>query len=119
MHGERGTQVEIRSAPDESVLHLRLLDEQKVEIDSADLKSTVDFELSRGVLSLHGPFAGTRARSTNLGTGIEHQSSQLYLSSTSDLFGRKSDSGAALLFYVVPVIGSSKDCMLWLKLPSK
>ena len=114
-HGRLGTEVEIRSTSDGSLLHVRLLDEREWEIDSADLHRRADFELSNGFLNLHGSFSGTRAESTNLGTGIGHHSSQLYVSSTSDLLGRRSDSGAALLFYFVPLVSNSKDCMLWPK----
>ena len=117
--GKLGWEVEIRSTSDGSLLHVRLLDEQELEIASADLQRGADFELSRGFLSLHGPSSGTHATSTNLGTGIRHQSFQLYISSTSDLLGRQSDSAAGLLFYFVPVATDTKDCMLWPKIVSK
>ena len=117
--GMLGSEVEIHSASDGSLLHVRLLDEQELEIASADLQRGTDFELLRGFLILHGPFSGTRAASTSLGTGIGHQSSQLYVSSTSDLLGLQSDSGVGLLFYFVPFVGDSKDCMLWPKILSK
>ena len=117
--GMLGSKVEIHSASDGSLLHIRLLDEQELEIASADLQRGADFELSKGFLSLHGPFSGTRSASTSLGTGIGHQSSQLYVSSTSDLLGLQSDSSVGLLFYFVPVATDTKYCMLWPKIVSK
>jgi hypothetical protein len=119
MHGKDGKQVGIRSSLDESVLHVRLLDERELEIDSADLQRSSDFDLSKGFLHLRGPFSGTHGESSNLGTDISGESSQLYVSSAGDLLGRKSESEVGLLFYFVPVATSEKNCMMWPKIVSK
>jgi len=118
-HGRRGVAVEIRRAAEEAVLHVRLLDEKGLEIDSASLRRSRDFELTEGSLSLFGPFSGTHSRSGNLGGGVERQSSRLYVSSSEGLLGRRSESGAGFLFYFVPYLGGSRSWMLWPKLASQ
>lgn len=119
VHGKRGVAVQIRFSSEDGVLHLRLLDEQDVEIDSASLQRGSDFDFSGGFLNLYGPFSGAHARSTNLGAGMERQSSRLYLASSDSLLGQRSECGAGLLFYFVPYAGTSKSWMLWPKLASQ
>jgi hypothetical protein len=118
-HGNRGVYVEVSSSFDDTVLHVRLLDEQHLEIDSASLQHDSDFELTRGFLTLHGPYSGTRAGSGNIAVGVEDESSRLYVSSTCDLLGRQSDRSAGLLFYFVPFISAGRHWMLWPKLSAK
>lgn len=118
-HGRRGVAVEIRHGAEEAVLHVRLLDEKGMEIDSASLRRSTDFELTEGSLRLFGPFSGTHSRSGNLGAGVERQSSRLYVSSSDGFLGQSSESGAGLLFYFVPYVGGSKTWMFWPKLPSQ
>ena len=118
-HLKRGTRVEIRSSPDQKVMHIRQLDEQQLEIDSASLQRGTDFEFSKGFLKVYGPFSGLRADSGNLGTGVEHQSFRFYLSSTGDLLGKNAHSSSGLLFYFVPIMISGNDWRLWPKIPSE
>ena len=108
--------MEIRSSPDETILHVRLFDQEQLEIDSAELKRGVDFDLEAGFMSLHGPYSGLRSGAGNIAVGSEHQSSHLYVSSTGALLGSQRDSAAGLLFYAVPYAGTTKVWMLWPKL---
>ena len=118
-HGRWGVVVEIRYAVEGGTLHVRLLDEKGVEIDSASLRPGTDFEMEKGFLSLFGPFSGTHSRSGNLGAGLGRQSSRLYVSSSDGLLGQRFESGAGILFYFVPYVGGSKSWMLWPKLASQ
>jgi len=118
-HGERGVQVQIRFSREDGVLQVRLLDEHGVVIDSARLQPGSNFEFFGRFLSLYGPFSGTHARSTNMGAGMERQTSRIYLASGEGLFGQQSECGAGLLFYFVPFVGSSKSWMLWPKLAAQ
>ena len=65
-HVKRGTEVEIRPSPDEIVLHVRLLDQDQLEIDSVELHRGVDFDLSGGFINLHGPFLGSHSEAGNI-----------------------------------------------------
>ncbi len=118
-HGERGTQVAVRSSPDGSAMHVSLLDQRLVEIDSANLQRGADFDLLGGFLSLHGPFSGLHAGSGNIGAGIENHSARLFVSATDDLLGRWSGSEAGLLFYFFPFVSITKGWMLWPKLSER
>jgi hypothetical protein len=115
-NGKQGTQVQIISSPDGTVLDIHLLNQEKSEIDSATLKRGNDFDYSEGSLILYGPFSGLRGISGNLGNGVQHQLFRLYLSATHDLIGKQTEKGAGFLFYTVPVTGMTKTWMLWPKI---
>ncbi|HXR49206.1 MAG TPA: hypothetical protein VN784_17370 [Candidatus Limnocylindrales bacterium] len=112
-NGMRGSQVEIRTSKDGSALDVRLLDGQGSEIAATNLHRGSDFDLSSGALALYGPFSGNHGSSGNLGTGVEHHSARLYVSSTHDLLGTQSSSNVGLLFYCVPMAMGGKDWILW------
>lgn len=118
-HGRRGVAVEISHLAEETGLHVRLLDEKGLEIDSARLRGSADFQLTEGSLSLFGQFTGTHSRAGNLGAGVERKSSRLYVSSSDGLLGQHSETGAGFLFYFIPYVGGSKSWLLWPKLPSQ
>jgi hypothetical protein len=112
-HGKQGVYVAIDSSPVDDSIYVRLLDEHKLEIDSAVLAIDVAYVVRKGFLMLYGPFSGTHAKSTNMGYGIDRKSSQLYLTEAGALLGRQGEVETGLLFCVVPVFTSSKDSMLW------
>ena len=112
-HGKRGTQVEIRSSADQKTLHVRLLDEQRLEVASVSLQRGVNFDFSRGFLNLHGPFTGGDAKAGNIAAYVGYESAGLYLTTTHDLLGRRSGRGAGLLFYFIPFLGGSRYWVLW------
>lgn len=62
----QGTGVEVRSSEDGASLFIRLLDEKGAEMDSATLRSDVDFKFEDGSLRLLGPFSGSHPFSGNL-----------------------------------------------------
>ena len=116
-HGSRrprdGQYVELHAAPGGNVLHVRLLDGQRQEIDSTNLLCTVHFDLSGGSVILHGPFSGWHGTDGNLGPYTQHRGSRLYLSTSGDLLGKSTEWGACLLFCLIPTIGYSKQWMSW------
>ncbi len=114
-----GTAVEVRSLEDGASLSIRLLDEKGVEMDSVTLRRDVNFKLEDGSLRLLGPSSGTRPVSGNLGTGMQHESARLYVSSQNGFLGRRSESGAGFMFYFVPFVSSTRDWMFWPKLSTQ
>lgn len=114
--GKHGTQVEIRSSQDGAVLQVRLLDEHHVETAAAALRRGVEFDLCDGGLDLHGPFRGPNLETTNLAGYWENRQAQLFLATTGDLLGKRSDRGAGFLFYMIPFAAMSGEWLLWPRL---
>jgi hypothetical protein len=112
-NGMRGSRVGIRASEDGSVLHLRLLDGQGVEIAATDLHRSSDFDLSSGKLILYGPFSGNHGAQGNLGVGVQHHNANLYVTPTHDLLGTQSETSVGLLFYFVPSVLGGTDWILW------
>ncbi len=105
--------VEVRSSEDGASLFIRLLDEKGAETDSVTLRRDVDFKFEDGSLRLLGPFSG------NLGTGVQHESARLHVSSQDGFLGQRSESGAGFMFYFVPFASSSRSWMFWPKLATQ
>lgn len=116
-HIKRGTEVEIQSSPDENVLRVRLLDQDRLEIDSAELHRGTNFDLTGGFINLHGLFLGARSEAGNIAVEAENESSRLYISSAGDLLGKHTSKTTGLLFYLIPFATNEKEWMLWSKVP--
>lgn len=115
----QGARVEVRSSEDGASLFIRLLDEKGAEMDSATLRRNVDFKFEDGSLRLLGPFSGTHPVSGNLGTGVQHESAWLHISSQNGFLGRRSESGVGFMFYFVPFASNSRSWMFWPKLATQ
>jgi hypothetical protein len=117
-HGTRGAQTELRESDDGSVLHVRLIDQSGAEIDKADLRRGIDFELVHDHLDIKGPFVGWNSEASNLAAYTEKRTSQLFVSRNGELLGKRSSSGGGFLFYFIPSGGKTVEWMLWRKLSS-
>ncbi len=115
----QGTGVEVRSSEDGASLFIRLLDEKGAEMDSVTLRRDADFKFEDGSLRLFGPFSGTHPVSGNLGTGVQHESARLHVSSQDGFLGQRSESGVGFMFYFVPFASSSRRWMFWPKLATQ
>jgi hypothetical protein len=111
-----GDRVEFRFSQDENQLKLRLLDQQNQEIDAATLKRGIDFELSSGRLSLHGPFSGLRSVDNNWGLEFTFEHDRLELSTSGGLLGSSSRNGGMLCMDVIPTFVTKKYWWFWPKI---
>lgn len=116
-HGDRGCKVRVDASEDGGVLCVRLLDTNHVEIDSAELRRGVDYDIERGALTLHGPFSGGHHGVSNLGFYARHERDRLYQTSAGSLIGLEEDKEAGLVFGVVPVAGEDTSRNLWRRVP--
>jgi hypothetical protein len=115
-HGDSGKRVELRSAPDGSLLRVRLLDQENREIDSAILPRGTAFVFTNGALVLYGPFSGRRSDTSNFGPYTQHERDKLRMASTGGLLGHESEYEVGLLFDVIPEASRSGSSMFWPKL---
>jgi hypothetical protein len=108
-----GDRVDFRFSQDENQLQLRLLDEHNQEIDAATLQRGVDFELSGGRLTLHGPFSGLHRVNNNWGPEFTSQRDRLQLSTAGGLLGSSSRNGGMLCMDVIPTVVIKKYWWVW------
>lgn len=115
-HDKTDQSVEIRFAPDGSILRIRLLDRENRELDSATLVGGKTVALSNGVLHLYGPFSGRHSETSNFGPYTQYQRDKLRLASTGGLLGHASDHEMGLIGYIIPEAMMTRSSMYWPKL---
>ena len=109
----KGRAVELRVAPDEKSVALRLRDGRGKVIESCLLRSGDDFILDDKRLSVKVPSSIGLTGTTNLGAFAGSGSVTVSPSESGGLLGHQSESGIGLLFYMVPFAGADEERYYW------